>query len=130
LARGDIKQTASFGSRFPKSAELMDLYSRGCKDCTSNRLIATFLLLVNIKALARNYEVVKEAIIRSSYSKMRNTRHDFWADKAVALQEETRRQTGDQYVAGLWKLNLLPPLSKPSTPSKVWYFWFRASYAP
>jgi hypothetical protein len=108
----------------------MDLYSRGCKDCTSNRLIATFLLLVNIKALARNYEVVKEAIIRSSYSKMRNTRHDFWADKAVALQEETRRQTGDQYVAGLWKLNLLPPLSKPSTPSKVWYFWFRASYAP
>lgn len=85
-------------------------------------LFVTFLLLVNIKAVARVYKWIKEATIHSAYSKMTNTGHAFWRDKAKALQEERHHQTGDRRMPG-------PQSSYNSPPSKVWYLWFWASYA-
>jgi hypothetical protein len=92
-------------------------------------LFVTFLLLVNIKAVARVYKWIKEATIHSAYSKMTNTGHAFWRDKAKALQEERHHQTGDRRMPGPQSSYNFPPPTKPSTTSKVWYLWFWASYA-
>jgi hypothetical protein len=92
-------------------------------------LFVTFLLLVNIKTVARVYEKIKEAAIHSAISKMTNTGHAFWRDKAEARQEKCHRQTGDRSMPGPQSSYKFPPPTKPSTISKVWYFWFWASYA-
>jgi len=100
-------------------------------------LFVTFLLFVNIKAVNRVYNKavagvynkIKEAAIQSADSKMTNTGHAFWRGKAEALQEERHRQTGDRRMPGPQSSYKFPPPTKPSTTSKVWYFWFWASYA-
>jgi hypothetical protein len=92
-------------------------------------LLITLLILVNIRTIANGIEEIREITIHGTDSKMMDSGHKFWRDKAQALEKEHGHNTGDQQVPIPQSSDAVNPRRTIAPASKFWYLCFWVSYA-